>query len=164
MPQARRRKPQRVGLDRAHQPAGDAEADQRAAERQHGEALGQAEHQRAERGNAEQRRQHAARAVTVEQHTERQLERGEGEKVRRGEQAEVGGREREFGRQFARDDRVDVAEEVRQEIARGERAEHHEHQLRGQSVVARRRPGHAGIVVGLSACQDARSETWNRAG
>jgi hypothetical protein len=39
--------------------------------------------------DAQQRGDHAARPVAIEQHAERQLERGEREQVHRGEEAEV---------------------------------------------------------------------------
>ena len=128
--EARQREPERECLDRAHQSGGDAEADQRAPDREHRDILRQREDQRAGSGDAEQGRDHAARAIAVEQHAERQLERGEGEQVHRSQKAEVGWREREFARQILRDHGVHVAEEERQEVARGKRAEHHKQGLR----------------------------------
>ena len=128
--EAREREPQRERLDRAHQPGRHAEADQRAADRQHGEVAREREDQRAGRRDAQQRRHHAARAVAVEQHAERQLERGERKQVHRSEEAEIRRRERELARQLLGDHRVDVAKEERQEVAGREWAEHHKHGLR----------------------------------
>jgi hypothetical protein len=62
----------------------------------------------------------AARAITVESQAERQLYRAEGQQVGAGQQAQVGGRNAEFARQFRRDDGIDVAQEVGKVIAGGE--------------------------------------------
>ncbi len=121
------RKPQREGLDRAHEAGRNAQADQRAPDREHRQVARQAEDQRAGAGDAEQRRRAAPRSEAVERHAERQLREREGEEVRARQQAEVRGREVEVGHQVLRDHRVHVAVEVRKVVARREGAEHHKH-------------------------------------
>jgi hypothetical protein len=71
-------------------------------------------------GDQQQRGFDPARAVAVQGEAERQLHGAEGEQVGAGQEAEVGGRDAEFARQFRRDHGIDVAQEVGKVIARGE--------------------------------------------
>ena len=118
------REKERVGLERRHQGAGDAEADEGTPGEQHGQACRSAEAGRPGGGHREERDLHAARSEAVEQEAERDLRPGEGQEVDRGEEAEIAGGEPELASEVRRDHRVDGAEEVGDDIAGGERHHH----------------------------------------
>ena len=93
-------------------------------------------------------RQRSPRTETVEQHAQRNLERREDEEVRAGEQAQVGGRQREIGCEVARDDRVDVAQQDGKEEAAREWNENDRDQLRWKRFAGSHRiAGHASILM-----------------
>ena len=87
-------------------------------------ALRRAEQGRADCGNEQQHALHAPRPIAVERYAERQLHRCEGEEVDRGKQAEVGGAQLHCRGKLGRDDSVDGAIEVREEVTGGEREQH----------------------------------------
>ena len=107
-------------LETGHQRAGGAKTDQRPPDEQHGDIVTEAEHGGSDRGNAEQGRAQAARSEPVDQDAERQLERGEGQEIDGGDQAEHPRVERQGTDEFVGERAVDGAEQVGKEISRGE--------------------------------------------
>jgi hypothetical protein len=105
------------------------------------EPIGEPEHRRPDRRHAEQRGDHPPRAEAVEQDAERKLEQAERQEIGAREQPDLGGLERELAREVLRDDRVDVAEEVGEEVASRERQEDEPDQPggEGRSQLAGRR-------------------------
>ena len=127
----RQREPERERLDRAHQPGRHAQADQRAADREHGEVARQA------RRSARRRpRRRAARRPRGAGRSGRAARRAAaGTRAKASRYIEVrkprsDGESANSRDQVLRDHGVDVAEEERQEVARRERAEHHKHGVR----------------------------------
>jgi hypothetical protein len=118
---AQGRDPQHHRFEAAHQPPGEAEADQGARERQDHHVLADREQERACRGAAEQAELDATRAVAVEQHAQWQLKQREREQIGRGQQAELGRAEADVGGQLGPDHRVHRTEQVGEEIAERER-------------------------------------------
>ncbi len=92
----------------------------RPRDRQFGQRGAGGEQRAAGGGDQQQHGFDAARAVAVERQTERQLHGAEGQQVGAGQEAQVGGGDAQFARQFRRDDGIDVAQEVGKVIARGE--------------------------------------------
>ena len=78
------------------------------------------EKRRAGGGDDEQRRLDTMGAEAIEQQAERQLDRGEGKEIDRGEEAEAGGIDADLGGDGRADDGIHDAEEMREEIAEGE--------------------------------------------
>jgi hypothetical protein len=78
-------------LEGGHQAGGDAEADERTAERQLDQRVARGEHTAPGCGDEQQHGLHAARAEPVERDTERQLGRCEGKEVRAGQEPQAAG-------------------------------------------------------------------------
>ena len=119
--QALGRKPQHDGFEAGHQRQGDTDADQRAAQQQANQTVGQREHQSAGAGQQQEAALQAARAVAVEQDAKRDLGGGKHQKVDRRQQSEVGGIEAELGGQVGGDQGIDGAKQIGQVIAGCER-------------------------------------------
>ncbi len=120
------------GLQRRHQAGRHAEPDQRPAPGEPGEIAGVGEDGRARGREQQQHGLDPARAEPVEQYAERKLRRPEREEVGAGQQPERVVGQRQFLRQHRPDHRVRGAEQIRQQVAGGERQEQAQPQRAGR--------------------------------
>ena len=136
-----RRIPQREDLDRRHQAAGEADADQHARHDQLAERGAEPEQRRADRRHDQQHGLHPARAVAVERHALDRLDQREEQEEGRGQQAEIGRGDADVALEIGEDDRVDAAEDVRKEVGERERQEDLQQQLGSRQTFLPRRRG-----------------------
>ena len=115
-----------MALKPAHQGQRHAHTDQRAAEQEPDERVGEGKHQRAGAGEQQKAALKRARPVAVEQDAAGELHGGEHQKIDRGQQPEIGRAQAELRRQIAGDQRVDGAKQIR-EIVAGREGQQHAH-------------------------------------
>ena len=137
-----RRREQRHGLEARHEPAGEAEPDQRAGEHEHAFVRREAEERGPSRRHEQQRRLHPARPVPVEQNAERRLKGGESDEIGRRQEAQTLRREPDVRHQIRRHDRVHRPEQVGEEIAAAERQQHRQGDASESDVMGRQSGGH----------------------
>ena len=119
------REPQDDGLEAGHQADGDAEADERAAEHEGPDAVGEREHERPGGGEEEQGAVDEPWSVAVEEHAAGEQHRGEHQEVRRREQRRGRRRSRPSSAlEVSGDQRVDGAEQVGEVVAGREGQQH----------------------------------------
>jgi hypothetical protein len=132
MPAGRQREGHR--FEAAHQRAAESGADQRAGERQGQGVLAEGKGERAHGGASEQHRLDPARTVAVEGNADRQLRGAVGDEERRGQEPQRGGVEADVGDEVGRDQRVDGAEDVGQNVAERESGEDDGGRSHGSSI------------------------------
>ena len=116
-----RREPARIERDRRHQERCGAEAEHRAGGDQAAGLLRHREQHAAQHREAD-RHQHAELgAETVERHAERQLRRGEDQKIDAGQQADLDRRQPDLGGEIGRDHADRIAQELADDVEHAER-------------------------------------------
>src|SRR5262249_25409616 len=100
------------------------EAQDRTADNEADETVGQREDKGATAGKQEQRALDGLGVVAVEQNAEGELHRGEHQEVDRGQETKIRRADVKLGDEIAGDQRVDAAEEVGQIVARSKGKQH----------------------------------------
>ena len=104
-------------LETGHEPAGRPDADQHAAETQAPFAGGIGKQHRTKRADTQKDGLHFSRSEPVQQQPERDLEAGKPDQISGGQQAELACVQPDIRHQVRRNDGVDRAVQVGQEIA-----------------------------------------------
>src|SRR5262245_9762343 len=121
--QALRRVPHRVHFVRCHRTSGGTEGNERAAQGERENILGESGNCCTECAEREKRRVKPARIISVEQRAVRQLEQGCAQEKRARGKSQPGSAEFQLANQVRRDDGVDRTENGNDKIAEGKRYE-----------------------------------------
>ena len=138
------REPLDEGLERGHQASRDTQTDQRTADGQSAQRIGKRKDAGAGGSNQQQASFDTPRAITVEQHPQRQLGCAKSQKIGTGQQAQGVVGQLQFARDDRAEDGIDGAEQVGEEVAGGEGKEKPD-------------PQAAGVLV----CHGDSGFTWN---
>jgi hypothetical protein len=126
--------PQAGGFVTRHQARRKAKPNARPRQHKCGNAVGHCKPHAAERSKTKQSSLHPARAVTVEQHTQRKLKQAEREQIGRGEQTQPGRPNAKIPLQLRHNDGVDGAQQLARKITAGKGPKRQQHQAPGQGL------------------------------